>query len=579
MQMSYFSKSETSSGSSGLTGMMRLSSTLRQDELALVRRAFFDVEDERLAVDDLDLGRDVHCGERVVAGDHDAAVGGLVQVAQRLDGVRLERAVEDEEAGKVQLGLDLLAGQVVDRAGGDAAVEPLVAEREHAATAARETLVRLVVAFGDVGVHALERLGGALGGDEQPAVVGASLGDGADGRHALERRGELETAADVDLVLVRRFLEVRRGEVVALGELPVEGVESGLLHRVTNDAVLEKDEGVGSGEGQRGLLVALLDAFEGFRALGANLRDTLHLEVLASNGTGLVEAADVDAARVGDAERLGAEDGELGERSEGRIDGHGELHGQLGRDDGGDDEDAVEEELALGAAHLVSADPDVGRGGDGEDEEEGDEEERLDVVGRDAAFVREDHQADQLPLRSAEAGAQDLAERTAVRRQHLAVPARVGLRRVGLQHLGAAEDDVVAVRAVEVEAICAVAQLDALLEEGGGFTGKHRLVDDRAAAEQEDVAGRGRVFLGARDRDDISWEQVRRADLDPLADAVSPDLERLNGHGAELVQSTQALDWGGGGGCEHACTNLHTPHTAWRSNSPGRRQCTRRRRA
>lgn len=42
----------------------------------------------------------------------------------------------------------------------------------------------------------------------------------------------------------------------------------------------------------------------------------------------------------------------LAERNETGVDGHGELHGQLGRDDGGDDDDAVEEELGALAILL-----------------------------------------------------------------------------------------------------------------------------------------------------------------------------------------------------------------------------------
>lgn len=98
--------------------------------------------------------------------------------------------------------------------------------------------------------------------------------------------------------------------------------------------------------------------------------NALHHEVFAGDRSGLVEAADVNSSSVRDAERLGAEDGwqarvqlaarteaearltVLAERDETRVDGHRELHRQLGRDDRGDDDDAVEEELGTLAILL-----------------------------------------------------------------------------------------------------------------------------------------------------------------------------------------------------------------------------------
>ncbi len=50
-------------------------------------------------------------------------------------------------------------------------------------------------------------------------------------------------------------------------------------------------------------------------------------------------------ASVDDAEGLGAEDALAGEGQQGRIHGDGQLHGQLRRDDAGDDHRAVQEQL------------------------------------------------------------------------------------------------------------------------------------------------------------------------------------------------------------------------------------------
>src|SRR6187402_2077649 len=72
---------------------------------------------------------------------------------------------------------------------------------------------------------------------------------------------------------------------------------------------------------------------------------TLDHQVLASQGSRLVEAGHVDATGKRNAERLGAKDGVLGKGCQTGVDGKTQLHGKLGRHDAGDYEDAVEEEL------------------------------------------------------------------------------------------------------------------------------------------------------------------------------------------------------------------------------------------
>jgi hypothetical protein len=59
----------------------------------------------------------------------------------------------------------------------------------------------------------------------------------------------------------------------------------------------------------------------------------------------------------------------------------------------------------------------------------------------------------------------------------------------------AREKHVVAVRAVHVEPVGAFAKLDRLFEERSRFAGKHRFVDDRGAAEEQQVTGDTRVGL------------------------------------------------------------------------------------
>jgi hypothetical protein len=64
---------------------------------------------------------------------------------------------------------------------------------------------------------------------------------------------------------------------------------------------------------------------------------------------------------------------------------------------------------------LRTFDPDVGRGRDGEDEQEEDEGERLQVVGGDALHAEQDG-AQQLALRRVEARAEDVGDAAVVGR-------------------------------------------------------------------------------------------------------------------------------------------------------------------
>ena len=91
------------------------------------------------------------------------------------------------------------------------------------------------------------------------------------------------------------------------------------------------------------------------RARARRRRDALEQQVVRRERAGLVEAADLDAPRERDPERLRAEHAALDERDERRVDGDRQLHRQLGRDDARDDHDAVEQQLeavALGVLFL-----------------------------------------------------------------------------------------------------------------------------------------------------------------------------------------------------------------------------------
>lgn len=150
-----------------------------------------------------------------------------------------------------------------------AEVDPFVTEGEDARSALSVPLVSRLVVGRNRPVHLLEGLGGTLNGDKS-ALGALGRRDGRDGGHALELRRELETTLDGDLSLVDRVGSLGGSNLVAGRELPVEGVEGSLLHRVSDDAIIEEDEGVGRGEGEGSLVSGVLDGHEFLRVLGAD---------------------------------------------------------------------------------------------------------------------------------------------------------------------------------------------------------------------------------------------------------------------------------------------------------------------
>jgi hypothetical protein len=136
--------------------------------------------------------------------------------------------------------------------------------------------------------------------------------------------------------------------------------------------------------------------------------------------------------------------------------------------------------------------PDVSTGSDGEDEKERNKEERLEVVGGNR-LSGENHSPDELTLTSPETSPQYDSEASTVGSSELVLRVDTG----SLEDLRSAEKDGVAVDAVNVETVGSRAELDRLLEEGGGLAGEHSLVDDAGTAKEEKVAGRARILLGA----------------------------------------------------------------------------------
>lgn len=146
-----------------------------------------------------------------------------------------------------------------------------------------------------------------------------------------------------------------------------------------------------------------------------------------------------------------------------------------------------------GGREELTLDPNVSTRGKRKDEEEPNEQERFEVVGRDR-LGREDHSPDQLSLTGPESGAENDGEATTVGR-------RERVRRVcnagRLEDLGTTEEDRVAVDAVDVEAVRARTEFDGFLQERGRLAGEHGLVDDGGSTKQQEVARDARIFFGA----------------------------------------------------------------------------------
>ncbi|GKT85998.1 hypothetical protein Ct61P_03848 [Colletotrichum tofieldiae] len=527
-------------GIQGLSGIDRDDNLLvntTPDQLVATLIVFRGVKNQDVTVDDLDVSGDVHGGKGVISGNHDNAVAALVEHLHSLLGIVLQGAGQNEESSK--------------------------RESKDARATTGEVLVGLFVVGRDSRQSLHDGFGSALDTDKGAANPVAELVCTVDSRNStlsLESRGELEAA--LDLNGSANAGGGSRGrlarESIVSSESPAERCQSSLLHRVTNNLALVKlDECVGGGKNKGGIQTNLADRRHlrvGTIGLTRSVctaglaqsqtSNALNNQVLAGKGTGLVEAGNVDATSEGNAERLGAENGVLGQGCQTRVDGKTEFHGQLGRNDTGDDQDAVEQKLGALAVLLDTLVPDIPRGSDRENEEEQDEEQGLDVVGR-YTLGRVDHGADQAALGSLESGLLNdshgavVGRRRDTRGQLGFLLVRVAVS--NLQDLGATPEEGVLVETLRLESGVGGAELDRVLQKRSALSGKHGLVHNGSALDEQHIAGDTAVLLGASNGDEITGQELVAHDLGPLAQAVDVDIVRLDAHSAELVEGALAL--------------------------------------
>ena len=161
--------------------------------------------------------------------------------------------MEYQEADEMKIRLDLIPRQLVDLVQRHR-VHLLVSECQHSASATSEPLERVIVSLGHECKHAPDGLGRAFRRDHA-----ASIGQGRDRAHALERGRELEPPADENVGAVRRG-RVDRCDLVSLGHCPVERVKGRALHRIANDrAIIKTDKSVCSRKSKGGLTGCGLD--------------------------------------------------------------------------------------------------------------------------------------------------------------------------------------------------------------------------------------------------------------------------------------------------------------------------------
>ena len=180
-------------------------------------------------------------------------------------------------------------------------------------------------------------------------------------------------------------------------------------------------------------------------------RKSTEYEVIRSEGAGLVEARDVDAAAERDAERLGAEDAEEGEGAEGGVDGDAEDEGQLRGHDGGEDEARLEEQLVRAAPREQPLAQQVGHRQRREAQQHQDEAAALGAVRGDGLRAEEDG-AQQPPLVRLEPGAQH-ARQHALPGRRVLLPGVHQRQGEGLQQRGARGDHVRVAVALQAEPI------------------------------------------------------------------------------------------------------------------------------
>lgn len=219
------------------------------------------VQDQNIAINDLDFPGNVDGSKWVITSDHDNPVRALIQHADGLLRIILERAAEDQETSKSKIALDLLAAKVIDLLDAHLAVGShlLVAQREDTGSHASEVLEGVLVVVRHMREHFADRLGGTLDSDESGFLT-AGDHDCGDGGLALKRGRELETTLDLNntrgdgKTLAGNLRGCLGCESIAGTESPSESLKGGLLHGISDDlALVELDKGVGGGKDKGGL--------------------------------------------------------------------------------------------------------------------------------------------------------------------------------------------------------------------------------------------------------------------------------------------------------------------------------------
>mmetsp|Transcript_35059 Transcript_35059/g.99383 ORF Transcript_35059/g.99383 Transcript_35059/m.99383 type:complete len:407 (+) Transcript_35059:1375-2595(+) len=314
-------------------------------------------EDQHGPVHNVDTHRHMAGRQRGVPGDHhQRVVGGLEHSERRLT-ARLHGAREDGKAGEHEAALSSIPADRPQAGVRHLASEPLVGERDDSGTARCEALVGRHVARATLtaGQQREQHLWSSLGNHPVGNSAVAVRLCPHDGTHPLEGRAEVEAVEDLNLLAELRREGLPGGHEVS-GVAPANGREGSLLegvadHLPANDhqrlacrhhpADLYRDAGLHVGGEAR--LVCLLLAGHHVHVCGE--KEPLKDKVVAGEGPGLVKAAGVHLAGERDAEGLSAEDPHPVKGHDRLVDGNGELHGKLRRDDGGDDHGAIEQQL------------------------------------------------------------------------------------------------------------------------------------------------------------------------------------------------------------------------------------------
>mmetsp|Transcript_14275 Transcript_14275/g.43112 ORF Transcript_14275/g.43112 Transcript_14275/m.43112 type:complete len:348 (+) Transcript_14275:2185-3228(+) len=304
-------------------------------------------------------------------------------------------------------------------------------------------------------------------------------------RHALQRRAEVVSVLDGQ----RLPAVPPAGKAAALAALPPSGVEGRELQGVSHQRPVHHDQRLAAHQHTHHSIPGLLGHVR--QQGGASPWqpcDALEEHVVAGERPSLVETAHVHLSGHHDAEGLGAEDPLARQGQQRGIDGDGELHGELGGNDAGNDHAAVQEKLEARPVHLLKpVVQHICRGQDGKEQQEQDEHASLPVVGRHPLRTVQNG-PHQLPLGGVEAGPQHHGQAAAVG----GADARIFVGPRVLQDARPAEQDLRLIP-FDVEAICAhqgrlihglfVRCAQRIFPLRSGFACKHSLLHDGCASQ------------------------------------------------------------------------------------------------